>query len=212
MKININGNIHDVVIIKKRSNKNIYMRVKEDLNLYITSNIFTNDKKIEKIIEENIKSIEKMYDKQKSKISRSEEFYFLGDKYDIVRVNNNEIEIIGNKIFVGNTSNLDKWFKQKAEEIFLNKLDYYYSSFSKNIPPVTLRIRKMKSRWGVCNTKSKVITLNLELIKRDITFLDYVINHELAHLIHPNHSKDFWNLVGINYPNYKEIRKMMKKY
>ena len=212
MKININGNTHDVVIIKKRSNKNIYMRVKEDLNLYITSNIFTNDKKIEKIIEENIKSIEKMYDKQKSKISRSEEFYFLGDKYDIVRVNNNEIEIIGNKIFVGNRANLDKWFKQKAEEIFLNKLDYYYSSFSKNIPPVTLRIRKMKSRWGVCNTKSKVITLNLELIKRDITFLDYVINHELAHLIHPNHSKDFWNLVGINYPNYKEIRKMMKKY
>ena len=70
----------------------------------------------------------------------------------------------------------------------------------------------MKSRWGVCNTKSKIITLNLELIKRDITFLDYVINHELSHLIHPNHSKDFWNLVSINYPNYKEIRKMMKKY
>lgn len=212
MKININGSIHDVIIIKKRSNKNIYMRVKEDLNLYVTSNIFVSDKKIEKIIEENISSIEKMYDKQKNKISRNEEFYFLGDKYDIVRVNNDDIELVGEKIFVGNKANLDKWLKQKAEEIFLNKLEYYYSSFSKSIPPVTLRIRKMKSRWGVCNTKSKVITLNLELIKSDITFLDYVINHELAHLIHPNHSKDFWNLVGINYPNYKEIRKMMKKY
>ncbi|MDD3241889.1 MAG: SprT family zinc-dependent metalloprotease [Bacilli bacterium] len=212
MKININGQIHDVVIIKKRGNKNIYMRVKEDMNLHITSNLFVSDKKIEKIIEDNIATIEKMYNKQIDKKDRNNDFYYLGDKYDIVKVNNDDIEIIGDKIFVGNRANLDKWIKKQAEEIFLNKLDYYYSSFSLPLPKVSLRIRKMKSRWGVCNTKTKIITLNLELIKRDITFLDYVINHELSHLIHPNHSKDFWNLVSINYPNYKEIRKMMKKY
>ena len=70
----------------------------------------------------------------------------------------------------------------------------------------------MKTRWGVCNTKDKKITLNLELIKHDITYLDYVINHELSHLVYSNHSKDFWNLVEENYPNYKIVRKKMKSF
>ena len=70
----------------------------------------------------------------------------------------------------------------------------------------------MKSRWGVCNTKTKRVTLNLELIKKNISCLDYVIVHELSHLIHANHSKDFWDLVEKNYPEYKKVRKLMKEY
>ena len=70
----------------------------------------------------------------------------------------------------------------------------------------------MSSRWGVCNVKSKNITLNSELIKRDIKYLDYVIVHELSHLIYANHSRSFWNLVEENCPNYKEIRKEMKEF
>ena len=70
----------------------------------------------------------------------------------------------------------------------------------------------MKTRWGVCNTRNKRVTLNLELIKKPLFCLDYVIVHELSHLIHPNHSKDFWLLVEDNCKNYKQIRKLMKEY
>ena len=70
----------------------------------------------------------------------------------------------------------------------------------------------MKTRWGVCNTRTKRVTLNLELIKKDIKYLDYVVAHELSHLVYPNHSKDFWALVELVIPNYKELRKEMREY
>ena len=70
----------------------------------------------------------------------------------------------------------------------------------------------MTTRWGVCNIKLKTVTLNLELIKRDSKYLDYVIVHELSHLIHPNHSREFWNLVEENIGDYKKYRKEMKEF
>ena len=69
----------------------------------------------------------------------------------------------------------------------------------------------MTSRWGVCNIRSHNVTLNYHLLKYDICCLDYVIVHELSHFIHPNHSSDFWNLVGKYYPKYKNARKMLKE-
>ena len=69
----------------------------------------------------------------------------------------------------------------------------------------------MKTRWGVCNVKTKKITLNLELIKKKIECLDYVIVHELSHLLYANHSKEFWNCVGNNFKDYKKIRKELKE-
>lgn len=68
----------------------------------------------------------------------------------------------------------------------------------------------MSTKWGVCNVTKKVITLNSELIKIDIKYLNYVIYHELSHLVYPNHSKDFWLLVEHYVPNYKNYKKEMK--
>ena len=70
----------------------------------------------------------------------------------------------------------------------------------------------MTSRWGVCNIKTKVLTLNLELIKRDVKYLDYVIVHELSHLIHGDHSSSFWRLVEENMTEYKKYREEMKEF
>ena len=92
----------------------------------------------------------------------------------------------------------------------MEHLNLQYNKFTKRIPYPELKIRKMTSRWGVCNIKTKVITLNLEWIKRDTKYLDYVIVHELSHFIHPNHSKNFWLQVSKYYPNYKEIRKYLR--
>ena len=77
---------------------------------------------------------------------------------------------------------------------------------------VQLRIRKMTSRWGVCNVLTHIITLNLELIKRDTKYLDYVIVHELSHLIHGDHSDRFWKLVEDNMPDYRKYREEMKEF
>ena len=69
----------------------------------------------------------------------------------------------------------------------------------------------MSTRWGVCNTKLKKVTLNSELVYKDMKCLDYVIVHELSHLIEANHSKRFWSLVEENCPDYKRIRKEVQE-
>ena len=80
-----------------------------------------------------------------------------------------------------------------------------------NIPEFQLRIRKMKTRWGVCNYVKKTVTLNSELIKYERTIIDYVIIHEFSHFTHHNHGKEFWALVGTYYPEYKKARKELRE-
>ena len=88
-------------------------------------------------------------------------------------------------------------------------LDNIYNNFSKKVPYPSLTIRKMKTRWGVCNKKLQKVTLNYNLIYMDTKYLDYVIVHELSHFIHFDHSKSFWSLVEENEPNdeaaYREL-------
>jgi hypothetical protein len=129
-----------------------------------------------------------------------------------VKTNSKEVLLGEAKIFIPTDFDSDKWLKKEANRIFTERLDYWYSNFNKRIPYPTLTIRKMTSRWGVCNSKLNRVTLNLELIKKDISCLDYVIVHELSHFIEMNHSNRFWKVVGENYPNYKEIRRIMKNY
>ena len=68
----------------------------------------------------------------------------------------------------------------------------------------------MTTRWGVCNTKLKVITLNSDLIYYRRDLIDYVIVHEMCHFYEGNHSTKFWEHVSKYYPNYKQARKELK--
>ena len=212
MELRLNNNIYKVEIIKKRTTKNTYIRVKEDLTILVTTNIFMRDKQIEKIINENIDSIEKMIEKIKSKNIYNSKFFYLGKEYDAIYTNTDNIVIGEEKVFIGKNVDVDKVLKKLAEPLFLERLDYWYNKFSCDIPYPSLTIRKMKSRWGVCNIKTKRVTLNLELIKKEVSCLDYVIVHDLSHLIYADHSKRFCALVEENYPEYKKFRKLLKEY
>ena len=74
----------------------------------------------------------------------------------------------------------------------------------------TIRIRKMRTRWGSCNPAAGRITLNRSLIHYPIDFIEYVILHEFAHLVVPNHSHDFYRLVGGFMPDYRQRIKLVK--
>lgn len=96
------------------------------------------------------------------------------------------------------------------ESLFKERLILNYNKFEEDIPFPNLKIRNMKTRWGVCNKKSQTITLNSNLMKYDITKLDYVIIHELSHFIFFDHSSNFWNLVAKYCKNYKKVRKELR--
>ena len=211
IEVEINNEVYNVLIDRKRSTRNTYIRVKEDLNIYVTCNILTSDRFIINLINSKEKQILKMINGVKKKIVKDESFYYLGKKYNLVHLNKKGITFGEDTVFVSPDFNLDKWYKKEAEKVFKIELDKMYHSFIYKIPyPSGLTIRKMKTRWGVCNVKTKKITLNLELIKHRIECLDYVIVHELSHLLYANHSKAFWECVGDNFKDYKKIRKELK--
>jgi len=209
MKIKINGNIYNVEIIRK-NNKNMYLRIKKDLKVEVTAPKLMPNYRIKQFVEENKDYISKVIRSKKEVLDKKKDkFEYLGILYDICYTNKKEIKL-GNKIaFIGKNMNTDNWYKKKAKEIFQIFYDECYQNFDINKPKPELKIRKMKGKWGVCNITNHTITLNQELIKLNPKCLEYVIYHELCHLKHPNHSKDFWNEVEKYIPNYKQIKKEM---
>lgn len=197
------------VYIEKKNNKNTYIRVKDDMNIYVTTNYLVSNKQIIKLLDNNYDFLLKMLEQKKHKIEKNELFYYLGNKYDIIYLDG-KLEIYDDRIYVKDKLTLDRWYKKQIKQIFNERLEYNYNLFTENIPYPNLRIRKMKTRWGVCNRKTNTVTLNSELIKYDIAKLDYVIIHELSHFLHFNHSYNFWKQVEKYCPNYKKIRKELK--
>ena len=69
------------------------------------------------------------------------------------------------------------------------------------------KLRRMKSRWGTCDTKTGEITFSAGLIKKPLRCIEYVVAHELAHLIVANHSAKFYAVIAKHFPYWKEIRR-----
>ena len=78
------------------------------------------------------------------------------------------------------------------------------------ISPSGISVRNFKSRWGSCDCRGQLL-FNWNIIKAPHAIADYVVVHELCHLVHPNHSKDFWALVQKFDPAYQEHRDWLKQ-
>jgi len=200
------------IIITKKNNKNTYIRVSRNLEINITTNYLVSDKKIKELILENKKAIINMIEKRLKEKEKDETFYLFGKKYDIIYgVDFDDVDIIDNKIFVKDNKTLNKYLTEKINEVFNEEVKKAKEIVEEDIPKFSLKIRKMTSRYGVCNRKNNTITLNFDLYKYDIICLRYVIFHELCHFTHFDHSKKFWNLVEKYVSDYKIIRKYLRE-
>lgn len=148
---------------------------------------------------------------------------YLGKEIDILisESKKRHINLVGNKIEIGiNDSEnyllakkmLEKWFKEEAIRFLGNMFYNILSNYKEyGFNPSALAFRKLKSRWGSCSSKGN-ITLNTELIKLNPLFAEYVIIHELCHLRHHNHGKEFYKLLRELSPDYLKIRKELRMY
>ncbi len=210
MQVQLDNYIIDVEI-EYKNNKNLYIRFKNDLKMHITCNRFFSERKILNVIEKNKKSLIKMYERQLKEVDNDNFYYYLGKKYTVIFDESiKHPSLDDNMIIVKNKKMLDKFYKLSCEKIFQDRLNKCELLFDK-LPKYSLRIRKMTTRWGVNNRGSKTITLNYELIKKDIDLIDYVCIHELCHFLQANHSDKFWYEVGLRYPKYKEARKRLRE-
>lgn len=101
----------------------------------------------------------------------------------------------------------DVFYKKVAQEYLPQRLEYFAKRMGLSYKE--LRLRKMKRCWGSCSSLG-VITLNTKLIRLEKQLIDYVLVHELAHLVHMNHSKDFHRLVAFYLPDERELRQVLK--
>lgn len=210
MEYKINDTTYEVVI-EKKNNKNTYIRLKEPNTIFVTTHFLTSKKAVLDLLYRNEKALNNMHQKLISAKQKKDNFYYLGEIYDIILVPTiKKIEVIENNIYTPNKEVLTKWLKKECLKIFEERLDIIYPKFTENILKPPLKVRLMKTRWGVCNRKNLSITLNEELIHYSYEYIDYVIIHELSHLVHFDHSKQFWYVVSKYCPNYKEIRKKLK--
>jgi len=210
MDIELNNEKILVNIIRK-DNKNIYFRIDDNLSLLVTVPKRTTDKEILNLIKKNEKTLLKMYLSAQKRNRENNFFKYLGNTYTVVTDPELKSCVFEDSfIFTPSIEKLDKFIKKETIRIFADRINTW-----KNIIPHTpnfqLKIRRMKTRWGVCNKTNKTITLNSELIKKDISLIDYVIIHELCHFKYPHHQKEFWIEVSNYFPNYKLARKSLKE-
>lgn len=136
-----------------------------------------------------------------------------------VRLSNKYIEEFLNKKSKWIYENLQKSKNKVKKEEKIEKKDverlqkivedniYKYSKILGKSPR-KVRIKDLKYAWGSCSSNQN-ISINLKLATKDERAIKYVVLHEMCHLIYMNHSKNFWNLVEKNMPNYKECKKLL---
>jgi predicted metal-dependent hydrolase len=211
MEISLFDKKYKVKVVKK-NNKNTYIRVKSDLTILVTTSPFVTKRDVKNLLEKHKDFLIKNIIKKERQLENEKKFYYLGNKYDVIVFSSSKtVEIDSEKIYTPSIEKLEDWWKKQAKDIFSKQLLYNYHKFSEKIFLPKLKIRKMKTRWGVCNSTSGTITLNSELLRYELEVIDYVIIHELAHLIEPNHSKDFWAIVFKYCPNYKEFKNILRE-
>lgn len=175
------------------NNKNWYARIKQGKLIISIPKILKYNKKFEQSLIENGK---KLLEKHK--------------KYDYVKVKDKDKVLLFGE-FVNKTElkwNLDK----KLKEILLDYLSPIVDEYSKKLwyEVKSVSIRKASSKRWSCSHDQKIM-FSQNLVHLPTKYIKYVVIHEVCHLKHKNHSKEFWTEVEKFLPNYRETRKEMKK-
>jgi len=105
---------------------------------------------------------------------------------------------------------VENWYREKAAVVFNSVLENVFTRFARyKIPQPTIVIRKMSTRWGSCTARGKII-LNPDLIKAPTSCIEYVIVHELVHLVYRNHTKAFYKLLKKVLPDWEKRKEKLE--
>jgi len=104
--------------------------------------------------------------------------------------------------------NLEKFYKKQAIDVLKERTDYYSNILK--VAPKNIVIKNQKTLWGSCSSKGN-INYNYKIVMAPLEILDYIVVHELCHLVYMNHSKDFWDLVESIIPDWKKRRNWLKE-
>ena len=104
---------------------------------------------------------------------------------------------------------LDEWYRQRLKEIVPVLITQYENAMKVQVSE--FGIKKVKTRWGTCSIRAKRIWLNLELAKKPIECLEYVVVHELVHILERNHNERFIALMDKYLPKWKFYKEELNR-
>lgn len=104
---------------------------------------------------------------------------------------------------------LDEWYRRRLKEIVPKIITQYEESMNVNV--AEFAIKKMKTKWGTCNIEAKRIWLNLELAKKPRECIEYVVVHEMTHLLERRHNEVFIAYLNKFFPKWEYYREMLNK-
>ena len=205
----------DYTLIRS-SRKTLALQINNSANLIVRAPTNLPITDIERFVKDKTNWIEKKQAHVKSRQLPEVEyrdgalFLYLGQSYPLVTMSQIQDIYFDGECFsaaVFNKENLLQFYKTTFKKIAIPRLKYYAKQYQFDYQKI--RLKKQKTIWGSCSTNNN-INLNYLLIQAPLTVIDYVIVHELAHTIHKNHSKEFWQLVGSILPTYKIDKKWLK--
>jgi len=193
--LEFNYNLDSLALTVKLENKkhikHCYLRV-VDSKVHIKANIYFSKQDAYELIEKKKNWILEILEQSKKNSFEDDEFLYFGE---VKKLKDFKIK------------NLDNFYKEEIK-IIIPPLVEKYSKLMK-LYPNSINYRKNKRTWGSCNYKND-LKFNTQLCKFPMFIAEYVVIHELAHIKHKNHSKEFWALVREFCSDYKQREKIFK--
>ncbi|MCL6570349.1 MAG: M48 family metallopeptidase [Bacillus sp. (in: Bacteria)] len=208
------------LIYKNRTSMGIYINLYGNVEVQVPKG--TSEQSVLQLIEEKWdwvqEKIKEMKDRTlepKEKVyNHGESFLYLGNTYPIqiyqdIDILQDHVVFEGDKLHIYVKQLEDERIKQALKRFYFQQckalveksIQSYQSNFK--VKPRSIRISDSKSTWGTCDSKLQ-LTFNWKLAMAPLQVIDYVVVHEMCHMVHLNHDRSFWRLVGKILPDYEQ--------
>ena len=218
--------------LERKPVRNLNLRVRKDGRVYVSADAYIPCGEIDAFVVSKAPYIQKaldhfhemaQYRPQPKQYVSGETFTILGRglRLQVTQAAKESISADGIYIQLGvrDLHNIERkrrivnrFLDQQCRMVFCDVMDMLYPSFQKyGVQRPSLRIRDMETRWGSCLAKKGIITLNKRLLEAPRHCIEYVVMHELCHMVHPNHSRQVYAFLTMLMPDWKERKQYLDK-
>jgi len=202
--------------IKRSRRKSIAVEVRHDASVIVRAPGWVSQKAINNFVESKSGWIIKKQKEAGERVSKlprrnfaeGEEFFYLGDKYNLRVIDNQDVPLKLDGCFMMSHQHRERareiftdWYRDQAARIIVKRAELISGMSGREYKK--MKITSARRRWGSCTTKGN-INFSLFLVMAPLRVIDYVVAHEISHLSELNHSPKFWHKVGSLMPDFKE--------
>lgn len=162
------------------------------------------------------------YQKINRELVNGESFMYMGRNYSLQLIIDKDIKYPKVKLYQGKffittpdknqellKVALEKWYREKTLEKVTEKVRYFQHFFKKK--PNAIKVKEQQKRWASCTSKNELL-FNWRCAMAPAHIIDYIVVHEMCHMYHMNHSKEFWDLISSVMPDFERRKEWLKNF